>query len=217
MTTFPGSPRLIKGALVGLDPANPLASIIIFQYNPETLTRRLEARSTGGGDGDQTEVYRLTGPPKETISLSIEIDAADQLEEENSLAIVNGITPALSALEMLLYPKSATVIKNAVLEQACNIEIIPPEAPMTVFVWGMQRVLPVRLTSLSITEEAHDPKLNPIRAKAELSLEVMSYADFHVSHPGYSLSMVQQIAKEVSASSQPAAGTENVLSAMKII
>ena len=217
MTTFPKSPRLIKGALVGLDPTNPLASIIIFQYNPETLTRRLEARTTGGGDGDQTEVYRLTGPPKETISLSIEIDAADQLEEENPLAIVNGITPALSALEMLLYPKSATVIKNALLEQACNIEIIPPEAPMTVFVWGMQRVLPVRLTSLSITEEAHDPKLNPIRAKAELTLQVMSYADFNVSHPGYSLSMVHQIAKELSASSQAAASAENVLSGMKVI
>jgi len=110
MTIFPGSLRLIKDALVGLDPANPFASIIIFQYNPETLTRRLEARSTGSGDGDQTEVYRLTDPPKETISLSIEIDAADQLEEESLLAIMNGITPALSALEMLLYPKSATVI-----------------------------------------------------------------------------------------------------------
>ena len=216
MTTFPGSPRLIKGALVGLDPANPLASIIIFQYNPETLTRRLEARSMGGDAGDQTEVYRLTGPPKETITLSVEIDAADQLENENPQALLTGIAPALSALEMLLYPKSATVISNAALEQIGIIEIVPPETPMTVFVWG-QRVLPVRLSSFSITEEAHDPKLNPIRAKAELSLQVLSYADFNVDHPGYSLFMVHQIIKEGLASSQPVAGAEYILSALKVI
>jgi len=215
MTTFPGTPRLLKGALVGLDPANPLASLIIFQYNPETLTRRLESRSSGG-DGDQTEVYRLMGPPKETISLSIEIDAADQLEEGNPQTLLTGIAPALSALEMLLYPKSATVIKNAILEQAGNIEIIPPEAPMTVFVWG-QRVLPVRLGSFSITEEAYDPMLNPIRAKAELSLQVLSYADFNVNHLGYSLFMAHQITKEALATSQPAASSEYILSALKVI
>jgi hypothetical protein len=217
MTTFPGSPRLIKGALVGLDPANPLASIIIFQYNPETMTRRLEARSMGGDEGDQTEVYRLTGPPKETISLSVEIDAADQLEEANPQTILTGIAPALSALEMLLYPKSTTVIKNALLEQAGNIEIIPPEAPMTVFVWGTQRVLPVRLASFSITEEAYDPILNPIRAKIELSLQVLTYTDFKQGHPGYSLFMAHQIAKEILASTQPSAGTEYILSALKVI
>lgn len=217
MTTFPGSPRLIKGALVGLDPMNPLASIIIFQYNPETLTRRLDARSMGGEDGDPADVYRLTGPPKETISLSVEIDAADQLEEVNPQTVLTGISPALSALEMLLYPKSAAVIENAILEQAGNIEIIPPEAPMTVFVWGTQRVLPVRLSSFSITEEAYDPILNPIRAKAELSLQVLSYVDFKVGHPGYSLFMAHQIAKEALASSQPAASAGYILSSLKVI
>lgn len=217
MSSFPGSPRLIKGALIGLDPANPLASIIIFQYNPGTLTRRLEARSMGGGDGDQTEVYRLIGPPKETISLSVEIDAADQLEEGHPQAMLVGIAPALAALEMLLYPKSKIVIKNAALEQAGNIEIIPPEAPMTVFVWGAQRVLPVRLESFSITEEAYDPNLNPIRAKAELSLQVLSYADFNVDHAGYSLFMAHQIAKEALAVSQVASSAQNVLSSIKVI
>lgn len=216
MTTFPGSPRLIKGALIGLDPMNPLASLIIFQYNPETLTRRLEARSSGG-DGDQTEVYRLMGPPKETITLSVEIDAADQLEEGNPQTLLTGISPTLSALEMLLYPKSIAVIKNAILEKARNIEIIPPEAPMTVFVWGTQRVLPVRLSSLSITEEAFDPMLNPIRAKAELSLQVLSYADFNTSHTGYSVFMAHQIVKELLATSQPAANTQYILSALNVI
>jgi hypothetical protein len=197
MTTFPGSPRTLKGAIVGLDPLNPLASVIVFQYNPETLTRRIDARSTGGTDGgDRSEAFRLTGPPKETITLNVEIDATDQLEQANPLAVTQGIYPVLSALEMLLYPKSIKVIADAILAQAGNIEIIPPEAPLTLFVWGTRRVLPVRLTSLSITEEAHDTMLNPIRAKADLSLYVLSYADLKPSHTGYGLFLAHQIDKE---------------------
>jgi len=217
VTTFPGSPRLLKGALVGMDPMNPLASVIVFQYNPDTMTRRLEARAMGGEGGDKAEVYRLTGPPKETITLSIEIDAADQLERGDPQAGTIGIYPALSALEMLLYPKSATVIANAALAQAGNIEIIPPEAPMTLFVWGPQRVLPVRLSSFSITEEAYDPGLNPIRAKVELSLQVLSYADFKQTHPGYGLFLAHQIAKEVMASSHVITSAQNLGVSLKIL
>src|SRR5258705_6597560 len=103
MSTFPGSPRLIKGAIIGLDPAKPLASVVVFQYNPDTLTRRVEARSSGGGDNkNRSEAFRLTGPPKETITLSVEIDATDQLEEANPLAVTAGLHPTLAALEMLL-------------------------------------------------------------------------------------------------------------------
>ena len=80
MTTSVNSSRLMKGALVGVDAMNPLASVVVFQYNPDTMTRRLEARSTGGGDtSDRSEAFRLTGPPKETITLNIEVDATDQL------------------------------------------------------------------------------------------------------------------------------------------
>ena len=53
MSTFPNSPRLIKGALIGVDPFNPLASVVVFQYNPDTMTRRLEPR-TAGGDGEHS-------------------------------------------------------------------------------------------------------------------------------------------------------------------
>ena len=202
MTSFPGSPRLLKGAIVGLDPVNPLASLVVFQYNPDTLTRRIDARSTGGTDaGDRSEAFRLSGPPKETISLNIEIDAADQLEQANQMAVALGVYPTLSALEMLLYPKSAKVIADVKLARAGNIEIIPPEAPLTLFVWGAARVLPVRLTSMSITEEAYDTKLNPIRAKVDLSLYVLSYADLKLTHPGYTLFIAHQIAKEIMATS----------------
>ena len=217
MTTFPGSPRLLKGALFGFDPLNPLASVIVFQYNPDTMTRRLDARSMGSEGGDTSEVFRLTGPPKETITLSVEVDAADQLERGEAQARAMGVSPALSALEMLLYPKSASVLVNAALAQLGNIEIIPPEVPMTLFVWGHQRVLPVRLTSLSIAEEAYDPLLNPIRAKADLSLQVLSYADFKLSNPGHSLFLVHQIAKEVMATTNVLSSAQNLGTSLKIV
>jgi hypothetical protein len=216
MTDFPGSPRLLKGAIIGTDPVNPLASVIVFQYNPSTMTRRLEARSMGGESGDRIEVFRLTGPPKETITLSVEIDAADQVDFVNPASLVSGIYPTLSALELLLYPKSSTVIANAALAQLGNIEIIPPEAPMTLFVWGPQRVLPVRLTSFSITEDAYDGLLNPIRAKVDLSLEVLTYADFKPTDPGYHLFLIHQIAKEVLATTNVFNSVQNIGSGLKI-
>jgi hypothetical protein len=198
MTTFPNSPRLIKGALVGVDPLNPIASVVVFQYNPDTMTRRLEARAASG-EGERGEAQRLSGPPKETITLSVEIDATDQLEKAQPLAVTMGIYPTLSALEMMLYPKSPIVIANTVLALIGTIEILPMEGPFVLFVWGPQRVLPVRLTSLNITEEAYDPMLNPIRAKAELTLSVLSYHDLGVLHPGHWLFLAHQQAKEVAA------------------
>ncbi len=209
MTTFPGSPRLLKGALVGIDPLNPLASVVVFQYNPDTMTRRLEARAVGG-EGDRGEAYRLTGPPKETITLSIEIDATDQLDEGNPLAETMGLHPTLAALEMMLYPKSAAVIANDVLSAIGTIEILPVEGPMILFVWGPARVLPVRLTSFSITEEAYDPLLNPTRAKVELSLTVLSYQDLSVLSPARALFLVHHIAKEVMATTNLFNSTANL-------
>jgi hypothetical protein len=200
MTTFPGSPRLTKGALIGIDPANPVASVIIFQYNPHTMTRSLEAQ-TAGGEGSIFETQRLKGAPVETIKLDeVEIDLADQLEEGDGIAEALGIYPQLSALEMLIYPKSALVVTNSVMLAAGMIEIVPPMGPMTLFVWGAQRVLPVRLTEFSITEEAFDPNLNPIRAKVSLGLQVLSYNDLSLTHPGYYIFLTHQVVKEAMAS-----------------
>ncbi len=211
------SPRLIRGALVGINPIVPIPNVILFQYNPDTLTRRLDARSTGGGEGsDRSEAFRLTGPPKETITLNVEMDAADQLERGDPLAVAAGISPALSALELMLYPKSATIIGNAILALAGILEIIPPEAPLTVFVWGPQRVVPVRLTGFSITEEAYDTLLNPIRAKLDLSLQVLSTADLQLSHPGYHLYVVHQIAKEVLGTANLASSVATLGASLKL-
>ena len=215
-SSFPGSPRVLKGALIGTDPVNPLASVIVFQYNPETLTRRLEARTKGGEDGDRAEALRLKGPPKETISLKVEIDAADQVDSVNPASLVSGIYPTLSALEMLIYPKSNAVIKNAALARAGNIEIIPPEAPLTLFVWGPGRVLPVNVTGIGINEQAYDGLLNPIRAEVDLTLAVLSYYDLSIDSAGYQIFLTHQITKEILATTNVFNGVQNILQGLKI-
>jgi len=215
MSSFPGSPRLLKGALVGVDPLNPLMSVVVFQYNPDTMTRKLDARSVSQ-EGDRGEAFRLTGAPKETITLSIEIDASDQLEKAEPLAVALGIYPTLAALETMLYPKSTTVIANEILSLIGTIEVIPAEGPMVLFVWGPSRVLPVRITSFSITEEAFDQLLNPIRAKVDLSLAVLSYNDLSLLSPGYALFLTHHIMKEVIAVSNVINSAENIGVSLKI-
>jgi hypothetical protein len=195
MTTFPNSPRILKGALVSIDTASPVPNVIIFQYNPDTLTRTIKPRSPSG-DGARSEAQRLTGAPEETIKVDVDIDAVDQLEKSDGIATTLGIYPQLSALEMLAYPKSALVIANTVLLAAGTIEIIPPDAPLTLFIWGAKRILPVRITDFSITEEAHDQALNPIRAKVGLGLRVLSYNDFSITNPGYYIFLAHQVVKE---------------------
>jgi len=197
MSASPISPRLLKGAIVGFDIANPLASIAIFQYNPDTLTRTLQAQTSGSETGSRSEPQRLKGPPVENIRLDVEIDASDQLASGDTLAETLGIYPQLAALEMLLYPKMLTVIANTILLAAGTIEVAPVEGPFTLFIWGPQRVVPIRLTEFSITEEAHDTQLNPIRAKVSLGMRILNYNDFPISHPGYAMFLVHQGVKEV--------------------
>jgi len=201
MSSFPNSPRLQKGALIGLDPINPLASIIVFQYNPETLSRTLRARTTpasggAGGSAAPGEAMRLSGPPEESIQLQVVLDATDQMEKADPITAQLGIHPQLASLEMLLYPKSAMVIANEVLMQAGVIEVIPPEAPLAILVWGVKRVLPVRLSGFTINEEMFDPNLNPIHAKVSLDLNVLSYHDLGLLSPGGGLFMAHQLIKE---------------------
>lgn len=198
MTGFSGSPRLSKGALVGLDALKPLASVVVFQYNPEKVTRSLRPR-TSGEDGAEGEALRITGPPEETFSLDIEIDATDQLAAGDPVAGSLGIAPQLASLEMMLYPSSALVIANEALAAAGLVEVVPPEAPLALLVWSPTRVLPVRLTGVSIAEEAYDPNLNPIQAKVTVSLRVLSYDDLGLLSVGGGLFLAHQVAKEVMA------------------
>ncbi len=202
MTTFPGSPKLLKGAVVGVDPLNPLASVILFQYNPDTLTRSVNARTPERDWWDRparTEAMRLAGPPEEKISLEIEVDAADQLERSEITATTMGVHPALASLEMLLYPKSLTMITNEGLLNVGVLDVSPPEAPLTLFVWGPKRVLPVRITGFNINEQFFDTDLNPIRASVSLSMTVLNYQDLGLTSVGGALFMAHQVTKEVMA------------------
>lgn len=154
MTTFPRSPRLFKGALVSLEATQPLSNVIVFQYNPETMSRQLQVQ--GGSDGERSEAMRLKSAPVETITLQVDVDATDQLERGDGTAAAFGVYPQLSALESLIYPKSSLVVASSALLAAGTLEMIAPASPLTLFVWGPKRVLPVRITSFSITEEAYD-------------------------------------------------------------
>lgn len=204
MTGFPGSPLLVRGAILGIDKFNPAASVVVFQYNPDTLTRRVTAaEETGGRQAGRSKSSCVAGAPTETISLEIELDATDQMERGSSMVTALGIHPQLAALEMLLYPKSGLVIANAILARAGSRQIMKPEAPLTLFVWGPKRVLPVRLTELSITEEAYDAHLNPIRAKVSLSLKVLTYSDVPVTSAGGALFLGHQVLKETMAGLAP--------------
>ena len=203
MSSFPGSPRLLKGGIVLLDPTTgAVQRIITLQYNPDTLTRSLQIQASETGNRDRSEALRLKGPPVETFKFDAEIDAADQLEspDSNSTAVQLGINPQLAALETIIYPTSAQLLNTKALSQAGTLEIAPIEAPLTLFVWSRNRVVPVRITDFSITEEAFDPALNPIRAKVSISMRVLSVDDLGFDDKGGNLFMVYQQQKERLAS-----------------
>jgi len=203
MTTFPGSPRILKGGIVLLDPDTFSVrpnGIIVLQYNPDTLSRTLKIQGADES-GDRSEALRLKGPPVETFKLDAEIDATDQLEfpDRNATTVQNGIFPQLAALETIVYPPSATLQNNFNLAQTGTLEIMPMLAPFTLFVWSANRIVPMRLTDFSITEEAFDPALNPIRAKVSLGMRVLSIDDLGFTDKGGSLYMVYQQQKETLA------------------
>jgi hypothetical protein len=199
MNNFRRSPRLVKGGIVQIDPGtSAVQRIITLQYNPDSISRTLQVQGTGDGGGDRSEALRLKGPPVETIKLEVEIDASDQLEfpDQNPATVELGIYPQLAALETLIYPTSAQLQSNNSLAQSGTLEISPMQAPLTLFIWSKQRILPVRLTDFSVTEEAFDPQLNPLRAKVSLGMRVLSINDLGFNHKGASLYMIYQQRKE---------------------
>jgi hypothetical protein len=180
----------VKGGLVLIYPDTAAVQrVISLQYNPDTLSRSLQIKATTSESPDRSEILRLKGPPVETIRLEAEIDATDQLEfpDQNAEAVQVGIFPQLAALETIIYPSSAQLLANNALAGAGTLEIIPMETPLCLFVWSKNRVLPVRLTDFSITEEAFDPTLNPMRAKVSLSMRVLTVDDLGFDHKGGSL------------------------------
>jgi hypothetical protein len=198
MTTFPNSPRTLRGAIAAVSPLSLGFSLIIFQLNPESLTRSLAPKISGEG-GSRAEAFRLDGAPVETLTAKIELDATDQLEVQDPNALSMGLHPQIASLELLVTPPSVKVIANTVLLALGTIEIIPPEAPLTLFAWGPRRIVPVILQGLSVTEEAYDVNLNPIRASATLTMRVLTYDDLPLTHPGYSIYLGNQVLRETMA------------------
>ena len=197
MSTHPGSPHLIKGGIVLIDPQTAkVQRIITFQYNPDSLSRTLQAQTISSDGKDRSQPLRLTGPPVETIKLEAEIDATDQMQLSDSLTAQTGIHSQLAALETIIYPTSTQLISNNNLSKSGSLEIATMEAPLTLFIWNKNRILPVRLTDFSITEEAFDANLNPIRAKISLGLRVLNVDDLGFDHKGGSLYMSYQQNKE---------------------
>lgn len=198
MTTFPGSPHVLRGGLVIIDAESAkVMRIINLQYNPDSLSRSLQIQAAGG-DGARSEAMRLRGPAIETIKLDAEIDATDQLEfpGQNRTAVDHGIQPQLAVLESLAHPTTGQLRKVDADAGSGTLEIAPMEAPLLLFVWGKDRVVPVRLSEFSITEEAFDTALNPIRAKVSLGLRVLSVDDLGFAHKGGSLFMAYLQSKE---------------------
>jgi hypothetical protein len=193
------SPLLKKGAILSLDPTTgiPLGTIML-QYNPTSITRSLKPQSVGE-EPDRSEILRLKGPPIETIKCEVEIDATDQLAVSDPTTMSLGIQPQLSSLELLVYPSSAVLIANEVLSLLGTIEILPMESALTVFAWSTNRITPVRITDLEITEEAFDPQLNPIRAKVSIGMRVLNVNDVGFITPAGALYLTYQIGKETMA------------------
>jgi hypothetical protein len=184
----PLSPRLLKGGIVTMDTDTALVQKVIpLQYNPDSLTRSLQIQAVQGAqDGARVDALRLRGPAVETIKIEAELDASDQLEfpNQNPNTVQFGLHPQLAQLEMLVNPTVETLLADDNMANAGTLEIIPLEQPLTLFVWSKSRVVPIRLTDFSITEEAFDPNLNPIRAKVSLGMRVLNVDDLGFSHPG---------------------------------
>jgi hypothetical protein len=206
----PLSPRLVRGGLVLVDPSSgAVKRVVTLQYNPDLVSRTLQVQGIAD-QGERSEVLRLKGPAVETIKVEAELDVTDQLEfpGDNPNAVQFGLHPQIAALESLVNPSVADLVAQIALAQSGTIEIAPVEAPLAVFVWSAQRVVPVRVTEFSITEEAFDPLLNPIRAKVSLGMRVLSIDDLPFSHRGSTLFLGYLQRKELLSTKAPAGGLD---------
>ncbi|MBG0856538.1 hypothetical protein I2W78_32945 [Streptomyces spinoverrucosus] len=202
MTRYADIPKPIRSGIVVVNPDTGTPQrIIVLQFNPDTLERSVAPQSAGdsgdgggggAGNGDRNEALRLKGPAQETWKFTAEIDATDQFE----IAAPDGIHPQLATLEMLVQPTTAQLRAASRLAEKGTIEISPIEMPLTLFTWGSKRVMPVRLTELSINESAFDVNLNPIRASLSIGMKILTVSDLPAGHRGADLYMAHLAQKE---------------------
>jgi hypothetical protein len=198
MTGLSRSPQTLDAGIVVVDTTTGIVlRIITFQYNPDSLSRSFQVQAVGDR-ADRSYPLRLKGPAVETIKLEAELDAADQLEfpDQNAVTVQVGLHPQIALLEGLVYPSVAQLVNSDSLADSGQLEILPVEAPMTIFVWSPNRLAPVRITELSVTEEAFDVNLNPLRAKVSLGMRVLSVSDVGYEHPAGTAYLAHQRRKE---------------------
>ncbi len=203
----PRSPKLLKGGLVVYPSQNPgpPPQVIIFQYNSEQMTRNLAMRAAPRDPGNvgaaREDVLRVEGPPVETINISVELDATDQLAEpaQNQTTVENGLHPVLATMEMLLYPTTEKAQKMMDMAQQGQVQVCPADVPLVLLAWGKSRVLPVLLTSFAVTEQAFDANLNPIQAKVDLGMRVLTYMELKQGTVGFMAFLAYQRQKEMLA------------------
>ena len=169
----------LKGAFINLGAGllGALPNIIIFQFNPETVSRTPSLvwpppKPKGIGTVDATQ---QPAEPSESYSFTLRLDASDQLAQGNVDAAANGILPALSALELLMIPKSSLLIDLPRLAKIKKVFVNPPlKLNNVLFFWGPHRILPVVVTQMSISETEYDQLLNPVRAEVSVTLDVLT-------------------------------------------
>jgi hypothetical protein len=196
MTSYPNSPTILKAALISLPQGLPIPRLVMLQYNPEQLTRKLEPNFEKTGD-TPTGTNLLAGPATEKISMTARISAVDQLQDNDVTARVFGIHPQLATLEMMMFPSPTAVLKDLAEMAIGMLEIVPSASPLTILVWGPMRVQPVQLTGYDVTEVMHDRILNPINAEVTLDMKVLTYQDFAPDQAGYYLYLANLAQREL--------------------
>lgn len=182
------APNRVRAALVKIDPADGLPTVIPFQYNLDALHRSLQPATVSGEPGGHSETVRFSGPPSEIITLIIELGGLGDLltPAQNTAAAQTGVYPQLYALETLIYPSLAQIQQATRMLNSGSMEIAPIDAPLVLFVWGNKRVLPVTVQSMEVVEQAFDAQLSPLRALVSLTLRVVSYSDLDPGGADYS-------------------------------
>jgi hypothetical protein len=187
---------LLKGALVSFMPTFliPLPDVIVFQYNPETMTHTWTQPEPATATGQETaNPMAVKGMPGESFSFTVVADANDEIADGSAptaaIAKVSGVYSRLAAIEMLLYPTGSTSggllgsvsagISSALGGASSGPTRDVPQSvmPVVLFVWGVGRIVPVRVTGLTITEKLYDAILNPTHAEAQLQLRVLTPAE----------------------------------------
>lgn len=196
----PRTPKLLKGALIEFSERflGPIPNVIVFQYNPDTLTRALEVWKPSGGEASATA---QPNDPPETFTLALELDASDALESPDAhpVASISGVADRIAAMEMLLYPQPTDGGLLGSLAGALSVGASVGGAgislgggssaatatitqrgtvPVVLFAWGPGRIVPVRVTTFSVEETMHNTLLYPTRAKVSIGLKILTPRDF---------------------------------------